>query len=273
MPSQADGGPPDFVGIGVAGRGPAWWLRMLVAHPEIRASRRRSLNFFDRYCAADFTDADVAAYHAHFPRVAGTICGEWTGRYVLDAWTPPLLARAAPDAKLLVMVADPVQRYQWILADRRERFAEGEVFYMTDAVERACHATQLERLYRFFDPEQVLVLQFERCVLDRAGEYRRTLEFLGVRDRDRLPGALRHRPPGGGLSRRLGRLTELGRAGRAARLAIMRMSGRRLARVAPRLWPDVEEALHIALDPEIERLAELVPQLDLKLWPNFAHLT
>ena len=38
------------------------------------------------------------------------------------------------------------------------------------------------------------------------------------------------------------------------------------------LWPDLEASLHIALDPEVQALQELVPALDLSLWPNFAHL-
>jgi hypothetical protein len=272
MPSHADG-PPDFVGVGVSGRGPAWWIGMLAAHPEIRVPRPASLSFFGRFCAAEMTDADVAAYHAHFPRVPGAIRGEWTGRYMLDAWTPPLLARAAPDAKLLVMVADPITRYEWILAERRERFAEGRGnFRMTDGVERPSYASHLERLHRFFDPAQILVLQFERCVLDRAGQYRRTLEFLGVRDRDRVPGALRHRPPGGLLSRQMGRIAQLGAAGRAVRRAAQAVTGKRLAQVPAPLWPDIEASLHTAFDPEVERIAELVPDLDLALWPNFSHL-
>src|SRR5829696_1826406 len=105
-------GPPDFIGVGALGSGTGWWHSMLVAHPEIRPprSRTRALHHFDPFCAAEMTDADVAAYHRSFPRRAGAITGEWTGRYMFDAWTPPLLRRAAPDAKLLVMLSDPIER-------------------------------------------------------------------------------------------------------------------------------------------------------------------
>ena len=273
MPSHADGqlGPPDFVGVGVSGRGPAWWMRMLAAHPEIVTPRRRALTYFGRFAAAEMTDADVAAYHAKFPRVAGKISGEWTARYMLDFWTPPLLARAAPDAKLLVIVADPIERYQWILAERRERFSAFR-FRMTDAVERTCVATQLERLHHFFDPAQILVLQFERCVLDRAAQYRRTLEFLGVRDREHVPAAPWHRPPGGHLSRQIARVARFGAPGRAVRRAARSVAGTRLGQTPAPLWPDIEASLHTAFDPEVERLKELVPELDLSLWPHFSHL-
>ena len=77
-----------------------------------RRRARRALHFFDRFCSQEMTDADVAAYHARFPRRPGTISGEWTGRYMFDAWTPPLLGAPRPDAKLLVMLSDPIERYR-----------------------------------------------------------------------------------------------------------------------------------------------------------------
>ena len=116
-------GPPDFVGVGALGSGAGWWHSMLLAHPEIAPprARRRALHFFDRFCAREMTGADVAAYHERFPRREGTISGEWTGRYMCDAWTPPLLRRAAPDAKLLVMLSDPIERYRAVFTERLAR--------------------------------------------------------------------------------------------------------------------------------------------------------
>ena len=35
------------------------------------------------------------------------------------------------------------------------------------------------------------------------------------------------------------------------------------------LWPELTLALHTVLDPEMRLLAELVPDLDLRLWPHF----
>lgn len=265
MPSRADGppGPPDFVGVGVAGPGTAWWRGLLFAHPQIRPPRSRppALDFFDDFCHAEMTGADVASYHALFPRAPGTICGEWSGRYMLDAWAPPLIARAAPAARLLVMLADPVERYRSVFAQRRRDFDASQKYRMTDIAERLCHASQLARLQRFFEPEQILVLQYERCLRDRAGQYRRTLEFLGVPDR--LPAGPRRPPQPGGGSRQLAR---------AARRAAERVARRPLGRDEPTLWPDLDAALHTSLDPEVERLTQLVPDLDLSLWPSFAHL-
>jgi Sulfotransferase family len=257
-------GPPDFVGVGAAGSGTRWWHSLLLAHPEIAPpqGRHRALHFFDGFCAREMTDADVAAYHERFPRRDGAISGEWTGRYMFDAWTPPLLRRAAPDAKLLVMLSDPIDRYRAVFAERLAKRSEGDRLYMADVVDRRSFGAQLARLHRFFDPERILVLQFERCRRDPDGEYRRTLEFLGVRDTAFAPRRLGPRAPAGLLGRLMPR-----RVGE-------RLAGRPVAERAPApLWPDLEAALHTALDPDVEALRELVPELDLALWPNFAQLT
>jgi len=38
------------------------------------------------------------------------------------------------------------------------------------------------------------------------------------------------------------------------------------------LWDDLMDALRATLEPEVSRLAELAPEVDVALWPNFAHL-
>jgi hypothetical protein len=238
---------------------------MLLAHPEIAgpASRRRALHHFDGFCARAMTDADVAAYHKQFPRSEGAIAGEWTGRYMADPWTPPLLRRAAPEAKLLVMLSDPIERYRAVFTERLANRGDRDRIYMTDAVDRRCFGAQLARLLRFFDREQVLVLQFERCSSDPAGQYRRTLEFLGVRDTAFAPRGLRRNPLAALLRRGLP-------AGRRRRV-VERVAGRPAPVPSP-LWPELERALHTALDPDVEVLRGLVPDIDLALWPNFVRL-
>jgi hypothetical protein len=266
--------PPDFIGVGALGSGTGWWHAMLLAHPEIRPprARHRALHHFDRFCAAEMTDEDVAAYHAYFPRRPGTITGEWTGRYMFDGWTPPLLRRAAPGAKLLVMLSDPVERYRAILTDRLAKREGDETIFMADVVDRRSFASQLERLRRFFDPERILVLQFERCRREPLAEYRRTLDFLAVRDRDFAPRRLRRKAAGRPEALHVELLLRLGLPEGTKRRITERITGRPVGRETASLWPDLEAALHTALDPEVEALAATVPGFDVSLWPNFAHL-
>lgn len=267
-------GPPDFVGVGALGSGTGWWHAMLLAHPEVRPprARRRALHFFDRFCAGELTAADLAAYHERFPRRPGTITGEWTGRYMFDAWTPPLLRRAAPDAKLLVILSDPIERYRAIFTERMSRRKDGEALYMADVVDRRSFAAQLARLRRFYAAERILVLQFERCRRDPLAEYRRTLAFLGVRDQGFAPRPLRRKAAGRPESLHVSALLALGLPEGTRRRVSEKLTGRPAARASTRLWPDLEASLHTALDPDVQALAAMVPELDLSLWPNFAHL-
>jgi hypothetical protein len=268
------GGPPDFIGVGALGSSTRWWHEMLLAHPEILPPRadRRALHFFDRFAGGELTAEDIAAYHRWFPRVAGKITGEWTGRYMFDAWTPPLLRRAAPQAKLLVIVSDPIERYRAILTDRLRRREDDEPLFMTDVVDRRSFASQLARLHRFYDADRILVLQLERCRRDPLGQYRRTLEFLGVRDLSFAPTELRRKAAGRPQSRLVSILLRLGLPAGTRRRVTPRRARPTAAPPRVPLWPDIEASLHVALDPEVEALAAMVPELDVSLWRNFAHL-
>ena len=244
MASQRTTGPPDFIGVGTQRSGTTWWFRLLVSHPDIRPpkGRRKEQHFFDKFGARQMKEADAAAYHALFPRKAGQLAGEWTPRYMRDFWTPPLLRRVAPDAKLLVLFRDPVERYRSGIPHRLGRHPGRRMEALAvDAADRGRYAEQLQRLRAHFPEDQILVLQYEQCRADAPGQYRRTLQFLGVRDD--------HRPED-----------------------FDRTRGTSTAPVKEPLLPHVVEALQSTLRHDVARLKEMVPDLDLGLWPHFADL-
>jgi hypothetical protein len=138
----------------------------------------------------------------------------------------------------LLLLRDPLERYRSGVLHRLTRTpGRNPETLAADAVERGRYALQLERLRAFFDDEKILVLQYEKCRLDPLGEYRRTLRFLGV--------APEHEPQ-----------------------ELERLRG---STMEPAKEP-FEQALRTALEPDVARLRELVPDLELALWPNFAHL-
>lgn len=242
-PQRTRTGAPDFVGVGAQRSGTTWWFDLLLSHPGIRAprGRRKELHFFDRFGAEEMRDHDVDAYAELFNRRPDQIAGEWTPRYMGDAWALRLIRRAAPDAKLLVLLRDPIERYRSGVVHRSSRGRDRrQELIASDAIERGRYGAQLRRVFELYSPEEVLVLQYERCVQDPVGEYRRTLRFLGVAD---------HLPAD--MSGLRGQSTAGGKAG---------------------LWPDMLLGLHTALDRDVLALAQLVPSLDLALWPNFAQL-
>ena len=237
-------GPPDFIGVGTQRSGTTWMQRLLRDHPRIRLPRdqRKEQHFFDWFGKTEMTDADVARYHEQFPRPAGDIAGDWTPRYMRDIWTPRLIPRAAPDAKILVIFRDPVERYRsGVLHTLARRGGRAATYLATDAVERGRYALQLKRVFDYFDRSQVLILQFERCLAEPLEQYHRTLEFIG------LPPE--HVP------------TDLTRT----------RGTPQTAKKEP-FWDDFKEALTRELEPDVAELREMVPEIDVELWPNFRHL-
>ncbi len=176
--------PPDFVGVGTARSGTTWWDSLIHAHPDVARAGGvpKEVHFFDRFWRGECTDADVAAYHAYFARPAGKRAGEWTPGYMLDAWTPLLLRLAAPEARLLVLLRDPVERYRSgrTLAENRLTVGASPRAAANAGFQRGIYADQLLRLWKAFPRDQVLVLQFERCVREPVAELCRTFAFLGL---------------------------------------------------------------------------------------------
>ena len=234
---SAKGTPPDYVGVGTADAGCDWWHSLLLEHAAIDAPAERSLDFFATFCTRAMADDDVDAYHAHFERKPGTITGEWTPGYMYESWTPMLLQHAAPDAKLLVMLVNPVDRYAANLAKARRRRRK-ETDSLSNTVSLGRYTSQLRGLLQHYDRDRILVLQLERCLKDPTGQYERTLEFLGVSS-DFRPRLLRRTPK---------------------------------QRAQASLWPDLEIPLLKELEADVRELRELVPDLDLELWPQFAHI-
>jgi Sulfotransferase family len=184
-------GTPEFVGIGADRSGTTWWHALVCSHPRVSVvpGAEKELHFFDPFWDGSFGDEDAERYRQYFPRAEGSIAGEWTPRYMYDVWTPALLARAAPHAKLLVSLRDPLARYRSHLRTRiavlpQDAFLGAEAAI---ALSRSLYAYPLLRVLCHFPRERLLVLQHERCVADTAGELRRTFEFLGLDDVDWVP--------------------------------------------------------------------------------------
>jgi len=237
-------GPPDFVGVGTQRSGTTWWFEELLGHPQIRGPRSgyKEQHFFDRYCRRALEERDIQRYARKFPRGPGQIAGEWTPRYMFDFWTPPLIARAAPGAKLLIMFRDPIERFRSGVPHRLSLAGEARIEPVAaDAIERGRYATQLRRVLACHARERVLILQYEKCRADPFAEYRRTLAFLGV--------DTEHRPAGFDTPR-----------------------GTTQAATKQPLWDDLVAALLATYEPEVAQLAELAPEVDVSLWRNFAHL-
>jgi hypothetical protein len=191
-PEGWEQGPPDFVGVGAIRAGTSWWHYLINGHPDVASvpGRSKELHFFDHF-GDPATTTDPYDYHGYFPRPAGSTAGEWTPRYMFDAWTPPLLAKVAPEARLLVLLRDPVARMSSALTYIRQMgFVIDEAAVGREFV-RSLYWHQLDRLTRYFRRDRILVLQYEKCAVSMPGELSRTFLFLGL-DPARMPLRKRH---------------------------------------------------------------------------------
>jgi len=154
--------------------------------------------------------------------------------------------RAAPEARLVAILRDPVERYrsglsQWYVTRRRTGRPPEDERGESEAVERGLYARQLERLIGRFGRDRLLVLQFERCLSEPADQYGRTLSFLG------LPQWL----PEPEVMRLPVNTTTVGKTD---------------------LDPEQHRRLVDGYQADVARLKDIVPDLDLTLWPDFGHL-
>jgi sulfotransferase family protein len=244
-PSGWRAGPPDFVGVGAQRCGTSWWYRGAIrSHPNVVrvAKPGKELHYFDRFWDGAEPEDLAERYHSFFPKPEGAITGEWTPRYMVDWWTMKLLHRAAPEAKILVMLRDPVERLR--SAIQRERMLAdeaGETFslaHLSEAVYRGLYYEQVRGVFELYPRERVLILQHEACRNDPIGQMRRTQEFLGLEPLSEMPEklAMHRKPPG----------------------------------TKPELSPERRDELVRRFREDVARLAGLVPELDLSVWPNFA---
>jgi Sulfotransferase family len=248
--------PPDFLGLGAPRSGTAWWYSLLAQHPRfhdpVRVDGRAAESALERFELVDPDDAAAEAFSRRFARPSGTVTGEWAPHLLFRFWVGAATNRVAPDAKLLVLLRDPVARFASEMADVARRRRVGR--WRSARTRRAgqvnpndecrCFAfgmsgRALQGLEAEVGAERVLVLQYERCVAAPDAELARTLEFLELE-----PFAVETGPRAGG------RVIDSG----AARA----------------LTPERRALLVEAYRADVEALVGRHPEIDLAAWESFA---
>jgi Sulfotransferase domain len=198
---------PDFLILGAQKAGTTALYAYLRWHPQITGPSFKEVSFFDRHYARG-----ERWYRAHMPVRHSGIVGEASPSYLFHPLAPERVARILPNARLIALLRNPVDRafshYQHEVALGREQLsfeealaAEGERMrgevermledprYFSHAwwnytyAARGRYAEQLERWFAVFPREQLLVLLTDELASDTAGTYSRTLDFLEVDQR------------------------------------------------------------------------------------------
>lgn len=248
---------PSWVGIGAQRSGTTWFTNLLLEHPSMtlaapsaeRHKPVKELHFFDEMLLGLPPDA-VDRYRASFDDRLQS--GEFTPAYLRYLWIPPMLGVAAPNAVLIALLRDPIDRFEsamrWRLSRsaRRQPNAGIPVGWIReqggDAIWAGMYATQL-RVWRTALPDHILlVFQYEAV---------RAAPQAAV---DRVWGALGLEP--------------VALAGMGARSETS-TSGSDRALFTVAMLPDLPEVLHATYELEVRQLEEEWG-IDVSLWPNFS---
>lgn len=205
---------PDFLIVGAQKAGTTALYSYLRRHPTIVGPWWKEVSFFDRH----FWRGE-SWYRGHFPSRLQTwlvrrrtrvdpVAGEASPGYLFHPFAPERVRRLLPDARLIALLRDPVDRalshYHHEVALGRESLTfeeaierepdrmSGELERMRDPayfshawwnftyLGRGRYAEQLARWLAVFPHEQLLILPSEELLEQPARTYARVLEFLGA---------------------------------------------------------------------------------------------
>jgi Sulfotransferase domain len=176
---------PNLVVIGAQKCGTSGLHYILGTHPEISMSSPKELNFF---VAERNWPRGVEWYREHFDPEAA-VRGESSPNYTTyphHLGIPERMHGVVPDAKLIFLVRDPLERIaaHWVhnYAKRRERgdLRETLLHPNTTYVLRSKYHAQLRQFLNHYALSQVLVLDQEDLRVRRSETLREVFTFLGV---------------------------------------------------------------------------------------------
>lgn len=189
-------GLPNFLIIGAARAGTTAVHNYLRPHPDVFLASRKEIHFFDgRF------DQGLDWYRSHFVGAsAARAIGEATPTYLYSAEAPARMARTVPDARLVAILRNPVDRaYSHYWMNRwqgREKFSFGDAIAAEqrrpDSEEGKVrkftylapgrYLRQLDRVGEHYRREDLLVLLFDD-LRDRPDEtYGSICRFLQIDD-------------------------------------------------------------------------------------------
>jgi hypothetical protein len=206
---------PTVLIIGAQKGGTTSLASYLAAHPNVVSPRSKEVHFFD----LDY-EKGAEWYRSQFPVGARRRLGsQWhhgrllafdaTPYYILHPQAAVRASRLIPNARIIILLRDPVHRayshyyhevrlgneclsFENAIAAEPSRIAgeaerlRSEPFYQSfgyqhfSYLERGNYSDQIRQWLNHFRPDQFLVLSSEQFFENPANEYRRVLRFLGL---------------------------------------------------------------------------------------------
>jgi len=208
---------PDYYIIGVAKSGTSSLYECLVQHLCVEPASTKEIHFFDRY-----PDRGLSWYKVCFPfklhkffvkKISRSdfITGEATPRYIEHPKTAEKILELTPNAKLIVMLRNPIDRAysHWNMnyevkketlsfeksieiekkriAGEYEKMLKNESYYSLtyyhfSYLERSTYANYLEKWFKVFPRKQFLIINADVFFKKPQYVYNKVLNFLDLPD-------------------------------------------------------------------------------------------
>jgi hypothetical protein len=181
---------PNFLIVGAARAGTTSLARYLEVHPDAFIPLMKEVDFFDR---EDNYRRGVDWYRSHFAGGAGkTAIGEASPYYMLIPDAVPRMASLLPDARLIVLLRNPVDRAYshywmrrcWKVEKRGFRTAVTEESAGSARVPEylpgGMYCAQLKHICKYYPRDAVHIVLFEDLRRDPGLVFAEACRFLGI---------------------------------------------------------------------------------------------
>ena len=202
---------PNFIIVGAGKSGTESMYYYLKQHPEVYMSPTKETNFFALFGEAanfqgppdtmnDYSISDMEEYKAQFAGVASEkAIGEASPLYLYTPEAPVNIKQTLPEAKIVVILRNPVDRaFSCYLFKRSHMTETMDDFEQALEAEQAridetwpwfwhyktlgYYQDQLQRYYDLFDSEQVKVYLYDDFRADNIAVMQDLFGFIGVDD-------------------------------------------------------------------------------------------
>lgn len=175
---------PHFIGIGARESSLPVFMRLLSAHPAV-ADVVPNLNFFG-------TDAvEKKGIHWYEERLLekanARLVGEWSSEYLTNPRVPKQIAELVPEAKLFLIVRNPLERlvaeYESVKnSGARERYKSGGEFIASHRQLQAAglYGRYLRSFAEYYSPVDLCVFVYDDLILNPYREIIKAYRFLDI---------------------------------------------------------------------------------------------
>lgn len=169
---------PDFIGIGAPRTGTTWLFEVLKSHPDIQIPSKKAINFFNEYF-----DKGTEWYFNHFGNYSEKSVGEISPLYFGHSNLAERLYSVVPDAKLILIVRDPVERLKSHVTlintlRGQEKTISDRVKELPLLLEHGLYFKHIKEILEYFPREHLLILPFSEIAQNPDRIYNEVLHFL-----------------------------------------------------------------------------------------------